>query len=257
MSWLWSSEKRNKDIIMNSSRRQYLAITSGVPQGAILGPLLFIVYINDLPRCVKHCSVNMYADNTVLFSNFITIGSGNEGSEDDDTQKVDDKSNTTVTTSSDANNHAASNFQPTEKPKLQMKRKSAGKNQDVANAEVQVLQSIWEKLGQKQTLDFKDEDELFGALIASQMRQIAPKWKVVAKLQISNIVYQEMLALFNSMPLSYTRGKGSWKYPQQQCKGCIRHNNISLNSSSIYSITASRIEWSGIRTKSHFRFLIC
>ena len=161
----------------------------------------------------------MYADNTVLFSNFITIGSGNEGSEDDDTQKVDDKSNTTVTTTSDANNHAASNFQPTEKPKLQMKRKSAGKNQDVANAEVQVLQSIWEKLGQKQTLDFKDEDELFGALIASQMRQIAPKWKFVAKLQISNIVYQEMLALFNSMPLSYTRGKGSWKYPQQQMQG--------------------------------------
>ena len=38
----------------------------------------------------------MYADHTVLFSNFITIGSGNEGSEDDDTQKVDDKSDTTV-----------------------------------------------------------------------------------------------------------------------------------------------------------------
>ena len=113
-----------------------------MPQGAILGPLLFIVYINDLPRCVKHCSVNMYADHTVLFSNFITIGSGNEGSEDDDTQKGDDKSDTTVTTTSDANNHAASNFQPTEKPKLQMKRKSAGKNQDVANTEVQVLQSI-------------------------------------------------------------------------------------------------------------------
>lgn len=28
-----------------------------------------------------------------------------------------------------------------------------------------------------------------------------------------------MLALFNSMPLSYTRGKGSWKYPQQQMQG--------------------------------------
>ena len=44
-----------------------LAIASGVPQGCILGPLLFIVYINDLPRCVKHCSVNMYADDTVLY----------------------------------------------------------------------------------------------------------------------------------------------------------------------------------------------
>ena len=55
-----------------------------------------------------------------------------------------------------------------------MKRKSAGKNQDVANAEVQVQQSIGEKLGQKRTSDFKHEDELFGALIAFQMRQITP-----------------------------------------------------------------------------------
>lgn len=149
-------------------------------------------------------------------SNFITIDSGNEGSEDDDTQNVDGKSNMTETTSSDADNHAASNFRPTRTPKLQMKRKSAGRNQDVANAEVQVLQSIGEKLGQKKTPYFKDEDELFGAWIASQMRQIAPERKVVAKMQISNIVYQEMLALFNSMPLSYTGGQGSWKYPQQQ-----------------------------------------
>ena len=50
-----------------------------------------------------------------------------------------------------------------------MKRKSAGKNQDVANAEVQVLQSIGNAHGQKQTPDFKHEDELCGALIASQM----------------------------------------------------------------------------------------
>ena len=72
-------------------------------------------------------------------SNFITIDSGNEGSEDDDTQNVDDKSNTTETTTSNADNHTASNFLPTKKSKLQMKRKSAGKNQDVANAEVQAL----------------------------------------------------------------------------------------------------------------------
>ena len=34
---------------------------------ALTTTLLFIVYINDLPRCVKHCSVNMYADGTVLY----------------------------------------------------------------------------------------------------------------------------------------------------------------------------------------------
>ena len=52
---------------IDSQSSEELAIASGVPQGSILGPLLFIVYINDLPRCVKPCSVNMYADDTVLY----------------------------------------------------------------------------------------------------------------------------------------------------------------------------------------------
>ena len=52
---------------IDSQSSEELAISSGVPQGSILGPLLFIVYINDLPRCVKHCSVNMYVDDTVLY----------------------------------------------------------------------------------------------------------------------------------------------------------------------------------------------
>ena len=58
---------RKQFVHIDSQSSEELAIASGVPQGSILGPLLFIVYINDLPRCVKHCSVNMYADDTVSY----------------------------------------------------------------------------------------------------------------------------------------------------------------------------------------------
>lgn len=51
-------------------RSELKLITSGVPQGSVLGPLLFSLYLADLPNCLNHCSVHLFADDIQIYLSF-------------------------------------------------------------------------------------------------------------------------------------------------------------------------------------------
>ena len=57
---------KRKRMVQNGSFSDYSNIVSGVPQGSVLGPLIFLVYINDLERNIKS-NVRFFADDTMLF----------------------------------------------------------------------------------------------------------------------------------------------------------------------------------------------
>ena len=58
---------REQRVVLNGSFSDYSPIESGVPQGSVLGPLLFLVYINDLESSIKY-NIKCFADDTMLFS---------------------------------------------------------------------------------------------------------------------------------------------------------------------------------------------
>ena len=58
---------RNQRVLLNGSESEWGEIDSGVPQGSVLGPLLFLIYINDLEKGIKS-HIKFFADDTSLFS---------------------------------------------------------------------------------------------------------------------------------------------------------------------------------------------
>ena len=68
-SWL---SGRTQQVVLDSQASDPFPVLSDVPQGSVLGPILFLIFINDLPDNIR-CSVRLFADDCVLYRNIYSI----------------------------------------------------------------------------------------------------------------------------------------------------------------------------------------
>ena len=73
--------ERKQYVSVNGHISDYLDIFCGVPQGSVLGPLPFLIYIDDLPNVSKFLSFYLFADDTNLYfeaTDLVSLQKNNE-----------------------------------------------------------------------------------------------------------------------------------------------------------------------------------
>ena len=60
-------------MIYNGTKSNTLGMSCGVPQGSVLGPLLFIIYTNNLPDCIENATAILFADDTTMYESASNI----------------------------------------------------------------------------------------------------------------------------------------------------------------------------------------
>ena len=78
LSWIKSFLKnRTQCVKVDGAKSDWKSVISGVPQGSVLGPILFVIFINDMPKKVKKGFCKLFADDCKLYGSVKKIEQNN------------------------------------------------------------------------------------------------------------------------------------------------------------------------------------
>jgi len=72
---------RKQRVVGNGSFSRWVKVLRGIPQGSVLGPVLFVLFINDLPDSVKS-NIHLFADDTKIFRKVVSRNDQNRLQQD-------------------------------------------------------------------------------------------------------------------------------------------------------------------------------
>ena len=58
---------RTQNVVINNTVSSPCNVISGIPQGTVLGPILLLIYINDLPDYIRHSTIRLFADDCIIY----------------------------------------------------------------------------------------------------------------------------------------------------------------------------------------------